>query len=117
MGTWGTQPWENDAAADWFSELFAETRLDDFILSTLRLDATNNGDEIRAAAFVLTRLAEVHIWPLTSLDTCLTLAERRLLELLADSEHTSEAEADLRQGAEQLLHDVRTALARITRSD
>lgn len=27
MGAWGTAPWENDGAADWFDDLFAKTSL------------------------------------------------------------------------------------------
>ena len=27
MGTWDKLPWDNDAAADWFAELFEKTKL------------------------------------------------------------------------------------------
>ena len=36
MGTWDIDPWDNDRAADWFSELFEYTSMARFVEKTLR---------------------------------------------------------------------------------
>lgn len=60
MGTWGHQPWDNDGAADWFTSLFDGIDIDGHID---RAFATDDGDEIRAAGYILTVLGRPYIWP------------------------------------------------------
>ncbi|MEZ0229424.1 MAG: DUF4259 domain-containing protein, partial [Planctomycetota bacterium] len=60
MGTWGYKCWENDAAADWFLELFEGLELAERISATFDRD---NPDEIRAACHVLTQLGRIYVWP------------------------------------------------------
>ena len=53
MGAWDKLPWDNDAAADWFDELFKKTKLARHVEDTLNLKVEEAPDEIRAAASVL----------------------------------------------------------------
>jgi hypothetical protein len=81
MGTWGSAAWENDAAADWFSDLFAQTGLASRIEETLKGDVEDEAQEMRAAASVLIALGHDFVWPLDDLDRHLTLAISRLEEI------------------------------------
>lgn len=67
MGTWGSEPWENDAAADWYGELLASTRLAERVEATLRDDGAAP-EERRGAASVPEALGRVYVWPVGSLD-------------------------------------------------
>jgi hypothetical protein len=79
MGDWGFKPWDNDCAADWYGEFFEKTRLATYVEETLNQDI-NSGypDEIRAAAFVLTQLGHIFIWPGENLAGHLKLAIEKL---------------------------------------
>jgi hypothetical protein len=78
MGAWGTTPWDNDGAADWFAELFETTGLAKRVEETLNEDPEDAAEEIRAAAHVLTALGRVYIWPVEHLDRHLKLAVQKL---------------------------------------
>jgi Domain of unknown function (DUF4259) len=81
MGAWGKLPWDNDGAADWFGDLFDKTKLAKQVEDTLKLDAEESHEEIRAAASVLLFLGRVYIWPVHDLDRHLALAADRLEEV------------------------------------
>ena len=78
MGTWDKLPWDNDAAADWFAELFEKTKLAQHVENTLKLEVAAAHDEIRAAASVLLFLGRNYVWPVYDLDRHLALAADRL---------------------------------------
>jgi len=81
MGAWGNLPWENDRAADWFGDLFDKTKLATEIEDTLKLDAEDSYEEIRAAASILLFLGRTYVWPVHDLDRHLALAADRLEEI------------------------------------
>jgi hypothetical protein len=81
MGAWGKLPWDNDGAADWFGDLFDKTKLAKQVEDTLKLDAEDSHEEIRAAASVLLFLGRVYVWPVHDLDRHLSLAADRLEEV------------------------------------
>ncbi|MGA3093611.1 MAG: DUF4259 domain-containing protein [Terriglobales bacterium] len=81
MGAWGKLPWDNDGAADWFDDLFKNTKLAKRVEDTLKLDVENSHQEIRAAASVLLFLGHVYIWPVHDLNGHLALAADRLEEV------------------------------------
>jgi hypothetical protein len=83
MSAWGTSAWDNDAAADWFGEMFDATGLASYVEETLQRDVEENSDEIRAAAYLLVALGRVYIWPVHDLDSHLTLAISKLEEIKA----------------------------------
>ena len=109
MGDWGTMPWDNDGAADWFDNLFNKTKLAKHVEDTLKLDASNNHEEIRAAASVLLFLGRTYIWPVHELDGHLTLAADKLeqisrLEVITESPELAE---EIRAEAEELRRRIK----------
>ncbi len=62
MGAWGTEPWDNDEAADWFNEFFEGIDVNARIRETFR-EFDDNQDRIRAACFILGTLGRVYVWP------------------------------------------------------
>jgi len=78
MGVWGNLPWDNDAAADWFGDLFETTKLAQRVEDTLKLNVENSHEEIRAAASLLLFLGRVYIWPVKDLNRHLAIAADRL---------------------------------------
>lgn len=52
MGAWGHAAWDNDAAADWFGDVFEGLDLDSKIEAALRYD-DHDDDKVRAAAYLL----------------------------------------------------------------
>jgi hypothetical protein len=103
MGAWGKLPWDNDGAADWFGDLFDETKLAKHVEDTLKLGAEDSHEEIRAAASILLFLGRVYIWPVRDLDRHLTLAADRLeevsrLDVIAESpEFVEEIHAEIQE--------------------
>ena len=83
MGAWGKAPWDNDGAADWFSDVMENSRLPTMVESALVLDAEEHHEDIRAAAYVLLSLGRTYIWPIEKLDEHLKLAIRKLREIAA----------------------------------
>jgi hypothetical protein len=81
MGHWGYLPWDNDSAADWFGDLFDETKLANRVEATLKLDPKESPDKIRAAAAVVLLMGHTYVWP-NELDQHLALASDRLEEIL-----------------------------------
>jgi hypothetical protein len=62
MGTWGSQPWESDDAADWFAKTFEGIDLDARVEQALKYD--DRYGEIRAAAYLLRVLGHSpQVWP------------------------------------------------------
>ncbi|MEM6369752.1 MAG: DUF4259 domain-containing protein [Myxococcota bacterium] len=60
MGTWGDEPWDNDAGADWFATFFRGIDVDERIEFALDSD---DFQEVRAACYVLAVLGRVYVWP------------------------------------------------------
>lgn len=99
MGTWGPGAWDNDSAADWFAEMFEETKLAEYVQRALEQDPEDAPEEIRAAAHVLIALGRTYVWPVDQLDEHLELAIARLEAIKAmysqespDFEHTIDDE-------------------------
>lgn len=101
MGTWADAPWDNDEAADWFGDLFEETKLAERVAATLVLDIDEHHREIRAAASLLIFLGRVYVWPVEVLDQHLELAASKLEEMAAlpDADDILPVEAVLREAA------------------
>ena len=74
MGTWGFAPWDNDAAADWYGELFDEIPLAAKVEETLNGDPEEYAAEIRAASALLILLGRTYIWPIDDINRHLKLA-------------------------------------------
>jgi len=86
MGDWGTKPWENDIAADWFGNMMDSTGLAEYVEKTLRQEIDEDdpywtASEIRAAASVLLLLGHIYTWT-EDLENHLKLAISRLEEML-----------------------------------
>lgn len=62
MGAWGTKPWDNDDAADWFNSTFDGIDIDTKINKALEF-TYDNYDEVRAAAYLLDVLGVSYVWP------------------------------------------------------
>ncbi len=83
MGGWDSAPWDNDSGADWFGDMFDETKLADYVRDTLQnRDVEEDYDEIRAAAAVVLMLGRTYVWPIDTIDEDLTLAVSKLEALL-----------------------------------
>jgi len=93
MGAWGSLPWHNDTAADWFGVMFAETKLAERVEKTLKLNARKHCDEIRAAASVVLLLGHNYVWPVRCLERHQLLAAKRLEELLKKNCFCGDSEA------------------------
>ena len=80
MGAWGSAPWHNDAAADWFGDVFAGIDIDAHIADAFQYD--DDYDRVRAACYLLAVLGHSAVWPgeLERLDDHL----ERGIELLND---------------------------------
>ena len=93
MGTWATAPWNNDSGADWFGDMFDNTKLADYVRRTLKeADPQNDYAEIRAAASMVVMLGRVYVWPIKQLDEDLSLAAEKLEVLLKVPELNESAE-------------------------
>ncbi|PTY00887.1 hypothetical protein DB346_14860 [Verrucomicrobia bacterium LW23] len=58
MGYFGSKPWRNDKAADWYGALFEEYPLHQKIVATLS-DNSTSAEEVRAAATLVIMLGHV----------------------------------------------------------
>lgn len=74
MSAWGHAPWDGDAAADWYGDLFEKFPLGTEVEAALMLDPEESADEIRAAAALLIMLGRTYIWPINDIDRHLKLA-------------------------------------------
>ena len=81
MSAWATAAWDNDGAADWYSNMFETTWLAKHVEETLERDTRQYHEEIRAAAYLLITLGRVYIWPIEDLDNHLMLAISKLEEI------------------------------------
>src|SRR5262249_26435725 len=98
MGAWGSAPWDNDLAADWFGELFEATKLARRVEKTLNhRDLEEYAPEIRAAACLLIARGPTHGGPADDLERHLTLAISRLeaIRELADYEGMPEIDQEI----------------------
>lgn len=97
MGTWGTAPWDNDAAADWYAGLFEETKLAKYVAETLSREVDDDSyEEVRAAAAIVLMLGRNYIWPHEEFIPHLRLTKQKLEEVRAEFEandYTEFAEA------------------------
>lgn len=78
MGYWGHKAWENDEAADWFDDLFEESKFREIVRRALERDVKEDLAEVRAAAFMLIQLGDSYIWPIDHLDDDNRLAVKQL---------------------------------------
>jgi len=110
MGAWDKLPWDNDGAADWFSELFQKTKLANHVEETLKRDVSDSHEEIRAAASVLLFLGRNYIWPVQDLDRHLKLAADRLEEVSRVDVIAEEPEvvAEIRAEIQELRGRIKT---------
>jgi hypothetical protein len=100
MGCWGVKPYQNDAAADWFGDLWDEFPLPKKVEETLNLAVAEYHEEIRTDAHVLLQLGVTYIWPVGDIDRHCTLAASKLEELLGsgiyeDAEFQSEIRSEI----------------------
>lgn len=116
MGTWGEKPWDNDAAADYYGELFEDTGLAERVARTLNSEDVSP-DEWRAAASVVVLLGRVYVWPIDSYEEHLELAARRLEQILeGDSRETLWRDPYMRRRfREQVAEERGIILARLNR--
>jgi hypothetical protein len=91
MGTWGTNPWDSDDAADWFADALKGLKLDKKLDRALAGPEDDNYDAIRAAGYLLQVLGRAYIWPgdLDRLDEHIGKAIK-LLETMIDPEAQDE---------------------------
>lgn len=85
MGSWGALPWENDDAADWFSDFMKETNIRPHVMRTVHeeidettIDAINR---IRAAISIFIMLGRNYVWPIDNYDNDLEVIYYKALEL------------------------------------
>ncbi len=105
MGGWGTKPWDNDVAADWFMNMMEATRVAEYVEKTMRQEIDDDdpgarADEIRAAVSIFVVLGHIFVWPVDDWENHLKLAISRLEEILAKNygfgaEEQIRAEIDL----------------------
>lgn len=95
MGAWGSNPWDDDQAADWFGELFEETRLAEHVEKALKIrDVEEYAPEIRAAAYVLSALGHNYVWPVEDRERHLRLAIAKLKAIRKLPDYEGMAEID-----------------------
>ena len=78
MGTWGTEPWDNDIAADWFHILFRS--IPDTVIEGLR---DSSSDIQVAALWTCIQLCRVYVWDIDRLTETLQLAVETADRILA----------------------------------
>jgi hypothetical protein len=101
MGAWATGAYSNDGAAHWFDQMFVSTGLATYVEKTLRLDAAERHQEVRAAAYVMVCLGRGYIWPANLLEEHLTLAISKLQEI-----KTMYQEKGWQEGAEEVSNEI-----------
>jgi len=109
MGAWGSNPWDSDGAADWFSEFFEGIDVDARIDAAFEYD--DDYDQIRAACYLLAVLGRAYVWPgdLERLDDHL----ERGIELLSEM---VEPDSDFRELCEddpEIIEAVRGEIAEL----
>lgn len=68
MGMWAFMPWDNDQAADWYSDFMQSTNFRNAWLRGINSDPIEEPDVVRAAAALFVMLGRVYIWPVKAYD-------------------------------------------------
>lgn len=94
---WGSKPWDNDRAADWFAKLMKDTDLPLQVRSALLLCQKEdpygeNTAKLRAAVFCMLQFGHVYIWPIEELKKDLQLAIHATEKVLLDEEYCFDEE-------------------------
>ncbi|GAA1413374.1 hypothetical protein AUR04nite_31180 [Glutamicibacter uratoxydans] len=107
MGAWGTSPWDNDDAADWFADFFDSVDVDARI--TAAFEDEDEHDQIRAACYMLNVLGRTYVWPgdLDALDSLLERGKELLSTMLEEGSEFRE----LWEDDEEVLAAVEEELA------
>jgi len=93
MGTWDIEPWDNDIAADWFGDIFKKTKLAEYTRQTLQnCDPHYEFEEVRAAAFLVSVLGHVYVWPIEHRDQDIALAVSKLEQVLTSPKLNEDGE-------------------------
>ena len=79
-GAWGSEPWDNDDAADWFGDLFEALPIVDKVLDGLN---DESGSVNVAAIWMCVALCRVYVWDIDRLDDTLALAIKTADRILA----------------------------------
>jgi hypothetical protein len=87
MGMWALEPWDNDAAADWYGDLMDKTKLRDEWLKGINEDPAESPDIVRAAGALFVMLGRVYVWPIKSFDADLENAIAALSKVAACEEY------------------------------
>lgn len=85
MGAWGLEAWQNDEAADWLCALVERACMSDAVEETLEMGSDAPVERVRAAAWLLSRLAFDGIWPLEDRRAQLQRALERMVEIRESS--------------------------------
>ncbi|MGO4205716.1 DUF4259 domain-containing protein [Rhodococcus sp. TAF43] len=109
MGAWGSAPWHNDAAADWFGDVFAGIDIDARIGDALEHD--DDYDRVRAACYLLAVLGHSMVWPgdLERLDGHL----ERGVELLTEMIEPESEFRELWEDDPEVIEAVRAEIAEL----
>lgn len=107
MGAWGTRPYDNDTAADWFIGLLkpAANQIEDLLNRPVD---DSHYDEYRAAAWFLTKIGRNFVYPTAMLGNHLSKLHDRLQTMRADDTWLStwfkrdEIEAEMDELIQQL---------------
>lgn len=83
MGMWAFEPWDNDAAADWFAGLMDSTKLRDRWLEGIKADATDEPEIVRAAGALFIMLGRIYVWPIHNYDEDLELAIEAMSKIVS----------------------------------
>ncbi|MFM1730724.1 DUF4259 domain-containing protein [Prescottella soli] len=109
MGAWGSAPWHNDAAADWFGDVFGGIDIDARIGDALEHD--DDYDRVRAACYLLAVLGRSTVWPgdLERLDGHL----ERGVELLTEMIEPESEFRELWEDDPEVIEAVRVEIAEL----
>ncbi|QKT13676.1 hypothetical protein [Rhodococcus sp. W8901] len=109
MGAWGSAPWHNDAAADWFGDVFVGIDIDARIGDALEHD--DDYDRVRAACYLLAVLGHSMVWPgdLERLDGHL----ERGVELLTEMIEPESEFRELWEDDPEVIEAVRAEIAEL----
>lgn len=81
MGAWGKEPYANDTACDFFAAAMEDGPLPEQIGKALK---SRSEQEVRAAAFLLEKIAYGYVYPMGVRDDHIGLAIKRLQGFLED---------------------------------
>ncbi|MDG1331776.1 MAG: DUF4259 domain-containing protein [Crocinitomicaceae bacterium] len=84
---WGSKPWDNDKAADWFSKLMETTDLPAEVRSVLKSRNEEKSEVLRAAVFCVLQFGRVYVWPINDLNKDLQHAIAALEKILEDEDY------------------------------